>query len=94
MRDTFTAGGRRDLVLNGNVYPNVPRIFERLFNHGTDVIDTILSAEKETLIETWKVDKVDYDNRMRQWANLVNRYSKTQGLDVENMLNDMFFKKS
>jgi hypothetical protein len=93
MRDTFTAGGKKDIVVNGKNYRKVPRIYEHVNTYATGISHEILNAEKNLLIETWNIDRIEQKKRIQAWIKLVNEYSKDSISDVAELLNDIFLNK-
>ncbi len=75
MRDSFTAGGRKDISVNGNSYNKVPRIYDHLRSYSSSVSYNIGTADGDLLKETWQVNSIEQNKRILMWSELVSRHS-------------------
>jgi hypothetical protein len=79
LRDIFTAGGKKDIKLNGNFIYQIPQIYYKIYKHKKILCNRIISSKKEELIETWCVEKIE-NNRIAQWITIANSNIKDQSL--------------
>lgn len=75
VRDLFTAGGRKDYVIGGEVYKNVPRIFLNLFSNTPNVVEIIMQTPASELSEYWGT-KTTERSKVENWIDLVNNHAK------------------
>lgn len=69
LRDSFSAGGRVNLEINGGVL-NVSRSLYNLYMLQNEIRQRLLSIPEDILKDLWKVTKIAPD-RFVQWASLV-----------------------
>jgi hypothetical protein len=68
LRDTFTAGGKRDITINLQTY-RVPAIIERLYRLKPEVLKILRSTKVETLEEQWRI-KLHGADPVTKWIEL------------------------
>ncbi len=75
LRDRFTAGGRENLVIANNSYPEIPRIFVNLYNNIDQVINNIECRSIDDLRYYWNFEALsEMDNKIDVWISLVKNY--------------------
>ncbi len=89
VRDLFTAGGRKDYVIDGKGYKNVPRVLLNLFNNVSSVIEIIIQTSAIELSEYWET-KTTEDSKLLDWIDLVSQHAKSipdaKHLNIKQML--------
>lgn len=82
LRDSFTAGGKIDIVTKSATYVNAPRIMFNVHEYRKSIISELESADPEKLQEDWNAlpinkrtifieDLKSIDDRIRIWTSLV-----------------------
>lgn len=91
IRDGFSAGGQIEMPTNSGLLIKMPAAFGRIQRYHELIQRTIEESKAETLMEYWKVDKIE-GNRIRQWCQLVsNAASSSVGYPVAwNVLSHIF----
>lgn len=69
IRDSFSAGGKVEMLTSGGVIIKMPAAFGRIKKYHRTIRQTILDADEQLLKEYWKTDISS--NRLRQWCELV-----------------------
>ena len=90
MRDPFSAGGQRDLEINGKRYEKLPQKYIHLFMYREKVEETILKMKESILEDVWKADLSEFESRMQGWIRLVAGSAVKESFDVSELLIDMF----
>ena len=89
VRDLFTAGGKGDFVINGQLYENIPRVFINLFENISGIFEIIRESRPSELIDYWGSEP-DENNMLKKWISLVDTHSKSlrgaKDLDINQML--------
>ncbi len=75
-RNMFSAGGKGEVVVENNVYSNVPRIFLNLFDNFDSIIETIVLTSHTELSEYWG-KKTTERGKVLDWFDLVDVNSKS-----------------
>lgn len=88
MRDSFSAGGKEDIEIDGKLYKNVPQKYYQLAQYGDKVKDIILRTDKSVLINSWSDD--DFEDRIEKWIELVSKASGEDSFEVAKLLEDVF----
>lgn len=90
IRDSFSAGGRVEMISKGGVIIKMPAAFGRIKKYRDTIIQTILNADEELLEEYWK-EPIQSD-RLSQWCRLVALCAdKGVGYDTaKGVLNSIF----
>lgn len=74
LRDIYTAGGRKDIVLNGVTYENMPKIIFLLNTEITNILSSIPRQLPSELMHYWNLPTID--NPALEWRSLVLNYFK------------------
>ena len=94
LRDIFTAGGKRDILINGITY-NVPQIFSKISKYHFEIKDLLNSTDSEELSYYWN-KKTTNEKKITDWINLVVDNSKTiselKDIKLKKMLSDILIK--
>ncbi|MDD5083981.1 MAG: hypothetical protein PHT88_03560 [Candidatus Moranbacteria bacterium] len=72
LRDKFTAGGQKEIVLSANTSITVPRIYSHLFENAQLINKVISLIEEEKLSYHWNISKVPSD-RLTHWKILLEK---------------------
>ena len=76
LRDRFTAGGQRELIINGSKYARIPRIFGYLQSNAKEVVETVNKLTVEDVRHYWSLDKfIKQDEIVDKWIELIINYS-------------------
>jgi len=76
VRDIFTAGGKSDYLIDGELHKNVPRIFLNLFDNLNLIVESLLETSAIELTEYWNKQTSD-EKKILDWIDLVHEHSKT-----------------
>lgn len=99
LRDKFTAGGRATLTSNGEVFNNLPKIFETFQNLSDQFIVEIKNVSSEDIEEFWNsynLQNDTLDNRLTYWLDVVTRgFSTDSRADtyikfINNVLSEVY----
>ena len=89
LRDSFTAGGKGQILIGRKIYKNIPRILINLFNNLSYIIETITETSAIELTEYWNI-KTNDKKKISDWIELVSNQSKkitdAKHLNVKQML--------
>ncbi|MES2566256.1 MAG: hypothetical protein V4565_05285 [Bacteroidota bacterium] len=89
LRDSFTAGGKGQILIGKKIYKNIPRILINLFNNLSYIIETISETSAIELSEYWNI-KTNDKKKISDWIELVSNQSKkitdAKHLNVKQML--------
>lgn len=83
LRDNFSAGGRVNITVAGNIYQEIFRIFKTLHNHRGIVRAELALATNDQLCEDWGVVaqmQPTLESRADIWSKLVARYTRLDGM--------------
>src|SRR3989338_6476072 len=76
LRDRFTAGGQKDIEVNGVKYKKMPRIFGYLKDNAKEVIDIVSGLSVEDVKHYWDLDQyLNKEDLIGKWVELVIQYS-------------------
>lgn len=91
IRDSFSAGGKVDMVSKGGVIIKMPAAFGRIKKYRDVIKKTILDADEELLAEYWGI--AVHPDRLKQWCHLVAQNAdKGVGYDTaKSVLDNIFF---
>lgn len=95
LRDSFTAGGRFDIVLRGATYENLPQIFNNLRNHRRAFIHALEDASVDELKEEWDYYRPIQDSlaaKLKAWISVASSKFSNQcinGYNREKLLYDL-----
>jgi hypothetical protein len=91
VRDSFSAGGRAKLKIEGEIH-EVPKIFGNLYENAHHISEVLLQTPAFELAEYWEEPTSD-ESKISDWISLVARYSKTmkciQHIDIKQILTDI-----
>lgn len=92
LRDTFTAGGRCDIVIGDRVYKYVPKIYEHVVNFSNDIKEMLVTTDVSELKRRWGVKDLCEDKKISAWVDLVSYLSvhKADGYDTRPLLCQLF----
>lgn len=94
IRDLFSAGGKGEIIINKKLYKKIPRVFLKLFRNIEIIKEIIINTSSIELSDFWK-SNVTEENKLNEWINLVDNYSKTVSdtdhLNIKDMLNNLIF---
>lgn len=83
LRDTFTAGGRVNIIINGNTYNGLPRIYDHLNNSYDEIRNKLYECDFEELKYYWNYEnEINVDNVLDVWIDLINHHSQINDLDI------------
>ena len=93
VRDSFTAGGKYTIDVNGTSV-RLPATFKRIEEHAEEIALFIEQQSEDALKGYWRVTVID-NNRIRQWCGLVTGYnsSKEKQQHLTNSALNVIFKK-
>jgi hypothetical protein len=95
VRDLFTAGGKKDYIVDKNVYHKVPRIFLNLFDNIPDIVETIIETSPFELSEYWETKTTD-ETKIFDWIDLVAKHSQkiqdAKHLNIKQILTEFMLK--
>lgn len=92
IRDQFSAGGKVDIITTKGVYKRMPAAFGRIQRYKDLIIETLISANSETLKEYWMLTDLP-DNRLLYWCRQVSNYAgaaKDEANIYYELLRDIF----
>lgn len=89
MRDPFSAGGQKTLILNGKTYDKVPRKLVQLYLSREKVASIICETEDAVIYNTWNTDQI-FSNRMKEWVRLVSTQAESDTFDMKELLTSIF----
>lgn len=73
LRDYFTSGGKKSLIIEGNTV-RVPKILFHLYNRSRQITEVIEQMPSSLLTYYW--NRPSQENRLNTWLALVNVYSE------------------
>ncbi len=73
IRDSFSAGGKVDMMTKEGVVTRMPAAFGRIKKYRRQIVRSINQASERTLKDSWK--REIQDNRLKQWGQLVADYA-------------------
>lgn len=95
IRDSFSAGGKGDILLGRNSLKNVPRIFLNLFNNWDLIIETLVQTSAIELSEYWEI-KTNEKKKISDWIDLVSENSRkipdAKHLNIKEILTELILK--
>lgn len=95
VRDLFTAGGKRDYIINDVVYQKVPRIFLNLFDNVPIIIETLMQTSAFELSEYWEIKTTD-KTKIFHWIDLIAEHAKkikdAKHLNIKQILTGLAIK--
>lgn len=95
VRDNFTAGGKRDILIGEKLIKNVPRILINLFDNLDFIIETLVQTSAIELSEYWEI-KTNEKKKISDWIDLVSANSTkipdAKHLDIKEILTELLIK--
>lgn len=95
IRDLFSAGGKRDYLIDNNQYKKVPRIFLNLFRNIPNIVQIIMDTSAFELSEYWESKTTD-KSKLFDWIDLVSEHAKkiqdAKHLNIRQMLTEQILK--
>lgn len=88
LRDSFSAGGKETVLLNGKTYKIKQAQFKILQNR-LEIMGLIYSADESFLQTSWNVPKIESD-RLGQWIEIVSSYSDNPLKEIQ-LYQDIFY---
>jgi hypothetical protein len=92
VRDLFTAGGNGDYLIKEKIYKNIPRVFIKLFENISSVLEILIDTPAFELNEYWE-EKTNENNKIMDWIKSIAFNSKTirgaKHLDIKKMLTEL-----
>lgn len=89
IRDVFTAGGKKKLLIGQKQYGDVPQIISRLFANLKEIQQILEEAEASELSLYWNIQTTEA-KKVSDWINFVDTYVKkisdSRHLDIKGML--------
>lgn len=77
LRDRFSAGGKIDLEIGGQLYKNLPRIFSHLKNNTKEVIEAVKALPSEEATHHWNLSYVpEGQEKIIEWSKRTIQFAK------------------
>jgi len=77
LRDRFTAGGQQTIVINGEAYHKIPKIFYYLQKNAKEIIDIVSRLTVEDVRHYWGLKEyIKSSELVDTWGRLVIHHSK------------------
>ncbi len=76
VRDIFSSGGRRTIVINGNKQ-EVPRVFYNFYKQQGEVLSVFSDVGQEALTKHWGVSFSTLEERINHWKTQVSEMSRS-----------------
>ena len=84
LRDMFTAGGKKELLVKGKTVL-VPRILYNLHSTANAIKKTLKTMDAEKLSHYWRIERLE-KNRLNQWRRLLDsNYSSPHGVKASDI---------
>lgn len=97
LRDFFSASGQVNFSLNGNTYVNVPRVYKKLLDAKSLILDVLDKTPPETLKNHWNCEDDicdDLNDKIDAWLTEVKsrnlQNNESNSLDTYCLVNDIF----
>jgi hypothetical protein len=94
VRDLFSAGGQKSIMIKGKIYHKIPKIYLNLFNRINDILEILINTSSFELSEYWNEETTE-KKKLTDWITLVGMNSKSlQGakhLDITLMLKELIY---
>lgn len=75
MRDSFSAGGKVEVVTRKNVYKDLPQVFERIQQYKQDIQFELMTATTQKMLHFFGADMDDNAMRIDFWIQKVSEQS-------------------
>lgn len=97
LRDKFTAGGRATLIINGEIFSDLPKIFETFQNLSDQFMVEMKNASPEDIEEFWNSYNLQNDtpdNRLTYWLDHVTHgfSNDDKGATYLKFINKVLYK--
>lgn len=96
MRDSFSAGGKGDLLVGNKLQKSVPKIFVNLIDNLNLVLEILIQTPAVELSEFWGIQTTE-DKKVAHWIELVSYHSKkisdAKHLDIKQILTEIIANK-
>jgi len=89
MRDTFSAGGRKNIKTRKEEFEKLPRIFDRIQVNREEIISQIQGSSEELLCETWRCNFIGSD-RIGQWISIASSKCPLRNPGSDRVLKAIF----
>ena len=92
IRDQFSAGGKVTINTPNGIFEGVPAAFGRIQKNASLIVDTIISANENSLKEYWDVNGIS-PNRLEQWCKQVSFLASSEKMNsskIYSMLSGIF----
>ncbi len=87
LRDRFSAGGKVDLVVDGQMYHKLPRIFAHLQNKTPEIIQAVKNLPADEAGYYWKLSyEPNQEQKLAEWAKMMISYSSQILYDSEQFI--------
>jgi hypothetical protein len=90
VRDFFSAGGQKKIVVDGKKYVGVPKIYFNLQRRVKEIKEEVDRLKPFTIYENWEIEDKYDTNKFKTWIDLVEDFSKKKlkdcGLPIRKML--------
>ncbi len=95
LRDSFTAGGKGQMLVGKKSYKNIPRIFLNLFDNLDFILEIITQTSSIELSEYWRI-KTNEKKKITDWIELISQESKkisdAKHLNIKQILLEIITK--
>lgn len=96
MRDSFSAGGKGELLVGNKLHKNVPKIFLNLIDNLNLVLEILIQTSAIELSEYWGI-KTTENKKLSDWIELVSEHSKkitnANHLNIKQILTEIIASK-
>ena len=91
LRDSFSAGGKRDIAVGPKIYNNLPQVFDKLKNMITTVITEVNTLSNSEMIQYWKVDENEIcaSSNIKLWFSKLRQYAGPQLGEQISFIDDL-----
>lgn len=98
LRDYFSASGQINIVVNNNIYKNMPQIFNKIKIYKPYILEIISDIPEAELVETWHLTSnvpSDTNHKITVWISVIQNllcgeYSNI--FDIQEFLTALFIK--
>lgn len=75
VRDLFTAGGKGDILLNGSLLTNLPKVLIKFIQNINLITSEFIKIDIETINDIWHTDYQTRNELNSEWINRVMEYA-------------------
>lgn len=90
LRDFYTAGGRRDIVVGRVTFRKVPRIFDHIKEYSNNILSFIVVQDIVELAEKWGRKNIRENTKTQVWIDIVSEYAAQGGFNAKPLLEAVF----